>query len=194
MNINGYEIKAFADLRNANLSGANLSGADLRYANLSGANLSGADLYNAKLSGADLYNANLSGADLYNTNLSGADLRNANLCNAENIPPLPWTIIVPEGDLIVYKKVFSSQNKIPLIIKLLIPKEAKRSNATTRKCRAEYAKVLECPEVCFSGNDLSFKYEQGKIVRPTKPFDENRWNDCAPGIHFFLTREEAEKY
>lgn len=25
-------------------------------------------------------------------------------------------------------------------------------------------------------------------------FDENRWNECAPGIHFFITREEAVRY
>ncbi len=48
--------------------------ADLRWANLSGANLSGADLSEANLSGADLSEANLSRADL-----RGADLREANL-------------------------------------------------------------------------------------------------------------------
>lgn len=25
-------------------------------------------------------------------------------------------------------------------------------------------------------------------------FDENRWNECAPGIHFFITRDEAVRY
>ena len=39
MNINGYEIKPFA-----NLEGANLEGANLRVANLEGANLWGADV------------------------------------------------------------------------------------------------------------------------------------------------------
>ncbi|ECF0597811.1 pentapeptide repeat-containing protein [Salmonella enterica subsp. enterica serovar Give] len=58
-----------ADLRDANLRDANLRGADLRDANLYGANLRGADLY-----GANLYGANLRGADLYGANLRGADL------------------------------------------------------------------------------------------------------------------------
>ena len=76
-----------ADLRWANLSGANLSEADLRWANLSGANLSGANLSEADLSGADLRWADLSGADLRGAdlrwaNLSEADLRWANLSEA----------------------------------------------------------------------------------------------------------------
>ena len=194
MNINGYEIKASADLSGANLSDADLRGADLSDADLRGAALSDADLRGADLSDADLCGADLSDADLCGADLRYANLRGADLCDAQNIPCLPWTIIVPEGDLIVYKKVVSSQTQKPMVIKLLIPKEAKRSNATTRKCRAEYAKVLECPEVCYSKHNNSFKYEQGKIVRSLEPFDENRWNECAPGIHFFLTREEAEEY
>ena len=63
-----------ADLRKANLSGANLLWVDLREANLSEANLSRADL-----SWADLRRADLSGADLSWANLSGADLSGADL-------------------------------------------------------------------------------------------------------------------
>lgn len=51
--------------------------ADLRWANLSGADLSGADLRGANLREADLSGANLSGADLRWANLSGADLSGA---------------------------------------------------------------------------------------------------------------------
>ena len=54
-------------MRDANLSGANLSAADLRYANLSDADLSGANLRYANLSDADLSDADLSGADLRGT-------------------------------------------------------------------------------------------------------------------------------
>ena len=67
MKVNGYEIKPYAYLKGANLSGAdlegaNLSGADLRYANLAGANLQ-----DANLKGADLYCANLEGANVTGT-------------------------------------------------------------------------------------------------------------------------------
>jgi hypothetical protein len=67
-------ISSGADLRYANLSGADLSGADLRYANLSGADLRYANLSGANLSGANLRYANLNGANLSGANLSDADL------------------------------------------------------------------------------------------------------------------------
>ena len=63
-----------ADLRSADLSGANLSGADLGSADLSGADLSGANLGSADLSGANLRSANLRSADLSGADLSGANL------------------------------------------------------------------------------------------------------------------------
>ena len=77
-----------ADLYGANLSVAglryaNLSGANLRYANLSGANLRDANLYGADLYGANLYDADLYGANLRDANLSGANLRYANLYGAD---------------------------------------------------------------------------------------------------------------
>jgi len=81
------------DLSSANLFGANLTGADLSFAYLSdaklyGANLTGADLSRSSLNRAnlrsvDLYGANLSGAKLYGANLSDANLTGANLRNAE---------------------------------------------------------------------------------------------------------------
>ena len=72
-------IKERANLRDANLYGADLCNANLRDANLYGADLRGADLYGADLRGADLRDANLYGADLYGADLRGADLRDANL-------------------------------------------------------------------------------------------------------------------
>jgi len=71
-----------ADLRDANLSGANLSDADLRDANLRGADLRGADLRDANLRGAYLSGANLRGADLRGAYLRGAYLSGANLRGA----------------------------------------------------------------------------------------------------------------
>jgi hypothetical protein len=197
-NLHGADLRG-ADLSSADLRGADLSGAYLRYANLRGANLRGADLGGANLSYANLSGAylryanlryaNLHGADLHGADLSDTDLRYANLSYAKNIPSISHTIIIPEGDLIVYKKVSTG------IAKLLIPAAAARSSATGRKCRAEFAKVLECLPNATSIHDKTFKYVVGDIVHPIgAPYDTNRWNECAPGIHFFLTREEAENY
>ena len=72
-----------AYLVRADLEGANLRGADLVRADLEGAILIGADLIGANLEGADLTRANLTGADLTDTNLTDTDLRNANLTDAD---------------------------------------------------------------------------------------------------------------
>lgn len=65
------------DLRNSDLSGANLFGADLREVNLGNANLSLAELIRSDLSRARLYGANLTTADLSDVNLSEASLDEA---------------------------------------------------------------------------------------------------------------------
>jgi hypothetical protein len=155
-----------------------MSGADLSGAYLSGANMSGADLSGANMSGAYLYGANMSGADLYGANMYAKD---ADLVIAR-------TRILPEGDLIGYKKVEGG------IVKLLIPKEAKRSHAFGRKCRAEYAVVLEGSGKSQFTDELPIDYKVGETVRPAKPFDENWQEECASGIHFYITRIEAENH
>ena len=167
----------------ANLHGADLYGADLRDADLRDANLRGADLY-----GADLRDANLRGANLHGANLHGANLR-----DAKDIPAIAiaQTRVCAEGDIFGYKKCLNR-----IIVKLLIPKEAKRNNAFGRKCRAEYAKVIEIigADNAISQHDNSFIYKVGDIVGPTTPFDEDFTNECSTGIHFFITLEEAKNY
>ena len=182
-------------LVDANLYGADLRGANLRGANLYGANLYGADLYGADLRGANLYGADLYGADLYGADLRGANLRGANLRYAKNADyAIAQTRILPEGDIIGYKKCVDNK-----IVKLLIPKDAKRSHAMGRKCRAEYAEVLEITKgkqqlkKAISTNDNSFIYKVGETVKCDK-FDEDWTRECSGGIHFFITKLEAENY
>ena len=142
----------------------------------------------AYLRGANLYAADLRGADL-----SAANLHGANLYGAKEIPiiSIAQTRICAEGDIIGYKKCLNG-----IIVKLLIPKDAKRNNAFGRKCRAEYAQVLEVigADKAISQHDNSFTYKVGDIVRPTEPFDEDFANECSTGINFFITLEEAKNY
>ena len=164
---------------------ADLSGADLR-----GADLWGVNLERANLRGASLNGANLEGANLWEVNLRGADFSGAkNFKNYENLI-ISYTTICPEGTLIGWKKC-----RYNIIVKVEIPAEAKRSNSTGRKCRAEYVKVLEVigDEVGISQRDETIKYKVGEIVKCDK-WDDNRWQECSGGIHFFLTRLEAERY
>ena len=67
------------DLKQADLSGANLSRADLSGAILIGANLSHANLSEALLHHANLRSANLRDAGLHGASFRGADLSEANL-------------------------------------------------------------------------------------------------------------------
>ena len=169
------------------------------------ANLCGANLYGANLCGANLYGANLRGANLYGANLRDANLYGANLRGAKNAAHAQArTVICPEGAIIGWKKVELGHDDCSMtgIAKLLIPGDAKRSNASGRKCRASKAVVLALEEVDgtpFQGRAISqhcrsFIYEVGKTVYPKEPYENDRWEECASGIHFFITREEAVAY
>ena len=204
---------SYADLRSANLSSANLSSADLRSAYLSYADLRSADLSYADLRSADLRSANLSYADLRSAdlsyadlrsanlssaNLSSADLRSANLSSADINKIKHLYQIIPEiGQFIAWKKA-SGQ-----VVKIQIPAKAKRTcNLINRKCRAEYIKTLDIQNIdgsksgikkVLGDHDGKTVYEVGKITKADS-FDDSVLIDCSHGIHFFITRKEAEDW
>ena len=196
--LSGADLRG-ADLRGANLWYADLRDVNLRIANLWGANLSGANMKSANLSGANLWNADLSGTNLSDAYLKGAclwyaDLSGTNLWNAK----IDFPIACPEkGSFIAFKKV-----KDDYIVELLIPEDARRCSATSRKCRCDKAKVLSITKLngtsdgvdtVYSKYDETFAYKIGEMVE-VKDFDDNRWNECSTGIHFFITRQEAVNY
>lgn len=186
-----------ANLRGADLRYANLYNIDLRCADLNSADLNSADLRCANLSGASLYSANLRGASLYNANLYSSNLNNANLNNVKtNMYTIGYNLACSEeGSFIGYKKAGK------YIVKLLIMEDSKRNSATTLKCRCDKAKVLDIENIDTgekiestpSDYDINFIYKVGEIVKVDN-FDENRWNECASGIHFFMNKENAIKY
>ena len=119
-------------------------------------------------------------------NLCGADLRGAK--NADYA--IACTRILPEGDLIGWKKCVGD-----IIVKVRIPAEAKRSHAFGRKCRAQFVDVLEIfgADKAISRHDEKTEYKIGERVTCDK-WDEDFNNECSGGIHFFITRLEAENY
>ena len=202
-----------ANLESANLRGANLEGANLRYADLEGADLRGADLRYADLGGADLRYADLRGADLRYADLRGAglesaglgdadlrdaDLRYANLESADlegaNLPH--FQICPEEGSFIAFKALKGGK-----IAKLEIPVEAQRTSSLIgRKCRAEYAFVIAITDKNgteykegLSKHDFNFVYKVGEVVKPDS-YDPDIRVECSNGIHFFMTRKEAEEW
>ena len=200
----GANLKG-AIFRGANLRGANLKSAELAWANLSDAdlreaNFSMANLYRTNLADADLYRANLTqanlfDADLYNTNLEKVILDMAYLIGAKNIPYIPLSC-PSEGAFIGWKKVDGKY-----LVKIQIPEDARRTSATTRKCRCDKAMVLDITSLdgekhfdeVTNNNYKETIYKVGEIVYPDS-FDENRWNECSHGIHFFINKEEAINY
>ena len=193
-----YEADLYeADLYGADLRGANLRGADLRGANLYEANLRGANLRGADLRGANLYEADLYGADLYEANLRGANLRGADLRGANLYEAKGTYMACPtDGSFIGWKKASG------YIVKLQIPEDARRSSAGGEKCRCDKAYVVEIQnadgtkadiETIHSNHDANFVYTVGATVE-VSDFDGDRWNECAPGIHFFIDRRAAVEY
>lgn len=117
----------------------------------------------------------------------GADLRGAKGC---------YLSCPSAGSFIGWKKASG------YIVKLQIPEDAQRSSATGDKCRCDKALVLEIQnldgtkadvDTIHSDHDLTFVYTVGATVE-VSDFNENRWRECATGIHFFIDRRAAVEY
>ena len=182
----------FTGNRILEVEGDTLHGADLH-----GADLCEADLYGADLHGADLHGADLRGADLYGADLREADLREADLYGADLLCTVGMLQCPESGAFTGFKKLRNG-----LIAEIEILPDAKRSSATTRKCRCDKAKVAAITQkdgTPFAGehgvsqHDMYFTYKVGEVVSVDN-FDNDRWNECSTGIHFFITRQEAVDY
>ena len=145
--------------------------------------------------GAYLRGADLSGAVLRCADLSGADLRGAYLRGAKEVPYIPFAC-PSDGAFIGWKKVHGN------LVKLQIPEDARRCSATTQKCRCDKALVLSITdldginpieEIENTAQDHHVTYKVGELALPDS-FDEDRWNECSHGIHFFINKQDAIDY
>ena len=198
-------VSCGVSLANANLAGtclavADLTGADLTGADLTGADISWADLADANLKDANLKDANLKGAILKGAILEGANLERvildmAYLVGAKNIPYIPLAC-PSEGAFVAWKKVDGQY-----LVKLQIPEDARRSSATSRKCRCDKAMVLDITSLdgkehydeVVNYNYTTTVYKVGEMVYPNS-FDDYRWLECSTGIHFFINKQDAIDY
>ena len=126
------------------------------------------------------------------------------ICDSPNVKcPLSCP---SEGSFIAYKKCFRKNDPDDYIVKLLIPEDAKRSSSIGIKCRASKAVVLDIislsdkkkkVDTVYSASCLTigekFPYKIGETVYP-HDFDENRFEECSSGIHFFMNFEDAAEY
>ena len=175
-----------------------LDGTEKEFQNLRGADLRGADLWSANLWGADLRGANLEGANLTGASLWGANLWGANLSGAD----LPAFAHCPEaGAFVAFKKARTDTGFA--LVEIQIPADAARTSSLVgRKCRAERAIVTNItnlatgtrvPEAFSSHAGRAFGYRTGETIVPDK-YDPDIRVECTHGIHFFITRKEAEEY
>ena len=166
----GLAVSRGISLRGAYLKGADLTGAILREADLTGAYLTGADLKVAYLKGAYLTGADLRGADL-----EGADLPNFQICPQE-------------GGFYAWKKLNTG------VVKIYIPEDAQRTSSLMgRKCRASHVKVISGPEGKSPTHKIKLTYRVGEIVYADS-YNPDIRVECTNGIHFFMTKEEAEEW
>ena len=101
-----------------------------------------------------------------------------------------------EGSFIAWKKCADG-----VIAKLEIPADAERlTYIGSRKCRCSKALVVSLTAQDGSTfpaieglRDKSFVYKVGECAVPDS-FDPDIRIECSHGIHFFITREEAERW
>ncbi|RLC32202.1 MAG: hypothetical protein DRH37_01220 [Deltaproteobacteria bacterium] len=165
--------------------------ADFSRTLLQDVNFTGANLREANLKGAFLVLANFKDATLIGANFQNACLIDANFTLAKYNHDTIGIHPAPEGDLIGWG------SKAGVLVKLLIPAAAKRSCSTGRKHRAEYAKCIRVynssKSVKVTNSYDTLEYVEGNTVT-CHSWNDNRWEECTGGIHFFLTRQEAESY
>ena len=163
----------------------------------------------AYLSSADLSSADLSGANLLGANLLGANLSSADLSKPDGTEPALFSrfLIVPSAGQFTAWKTVCRTNGDRAIFMVRVPPRARRiSSIVGRKCRVEYARVLSAETLdgtplegetfySYRGPTESehIEYHVGDVIRC------HEWNDdirieCAPGIHCFITRDEAAEY
>ena len=207
---------AGANLAGADLAGANLAGADLAGADLAGADLTGATLARAYLAGANLAGATLARAYLADANLAGADLADANLAGANlagayladayltgvrGVDPPPFgPVTLPDWTFRAYKLCRGNDGE-RVIVTLEIPEDARRvAPLVGRKCRADKVKVIAMSVGTEAKSWHSppapakrITYRVGETVA-ADVYDPSPFIECGGGIHFFISRREAEKY
>lgn len=202
MDLSGEDLSnmdfTLSSFQNTVLDGVDFEGSTVENALFDGCSMRKANFRNAKMVTAsfrycDMRECNIEGANLY-----GAVLEFAKLDGIVSDEGTQWfRLHCPEtGAFLAYKKCVNDR-----MVQLLVPADAKRTSATLPSCRCNKAKVLTIKSFDFKENfdeawslvDENFVYRRGEWVE-VKNFNEDRWQDSTTGIHFWLTRAEAEAY
>lgn len=201
---------AGANFYKSNLNDSDFIQAFMEHTKFREANFAYASFYRIVIHNCSFPEANFFNASFSNTRFDNVDLFSSNFNKAvfnvayadktdfnEAINVAHPMACPSDGEFIGWKKCCNN-----VIVKLKIPADAKRSSAFGMKCRTNKAEVLEIQNLegeildrrfAESEFDPSFTYTIGEIVEEPN-FCEDRWKECAPGIHFFVDRKAAVDY
>ena len=171
----------------ANFSSTFACGSSFSAADLRGTNFAGADLHGSGFCGADMRGVNLEGAELGQARFLGTNIEAAAF---RNVLGRPADVLPEAGAVEGWKKCADG-----VLVRLVVPQDARRSYAFSRSCRAEFVTVLVVigADLGVSLGDPDTTYTEGGTVYPQR-FGPRWWEEDAAGIHFFTSRAEAEAF
>ena len=209
------------DVRNSMFVNTTLTGASLRISDISHTKFNELDMAKTDFTYSRICMSEFSGVNMKDSKFIDATIRQSWFCEcymcdadfnkawikdsvraftnvalAKNWPLTPLTC--PDtGSFIGWKKAYDEAG-FSKIVCLEIPADAKRLSAFGRRCRCDKAKVIGIYSrdgSPYDGEvhsmwDREFVYRVGQMVAVDN-FDDDRFKECAPGIHFFITRQEA---
>ena len=181
----------------AQLCDGKFQGADLSYCDLSFADIDYANFEDAVLKEVDLkwtrnsYWASFKNADMEDIDLKGSAIDDKAVEGAKNLfVPM---VCPEEGSFIAWKKCRDGK-----VIRLMVPEDAQRTGGSSYTCRASEVVILnifdgenECEEaICLYDDEIV--YHKGERIKDEEEFDPSLLHD-GTGIHFYITRAEAER-
>ncbi len=196
---NNYENAVLSGSRfiAAKLCDGNFRGADMSYCDLELADIDYVHFENADLSGVDLkwtrnsYWACFKEANMKDIDIIGSAINDEAVEDAKNLF-IPM-VCPEEGSFIAWKKCRDGK-----IVKLQVPENARRTGGTRYSCRASEVLILDiydgnnsCDEA-VSIDDETLVFHKGELVKHKEEFDPSLLHNGS-GIHFFITRGEAER-
>lgn len=189
-----------ADIRFANFKEADLSFDYFNEANLYEADFSDARFYHTKFVGANLCGVHFGGTYLCGTDFTKSKIYNADFSNCNF--GYDMTIEHADGKLTEYRRgkiltediIGYKKCQDDVIVTLKIPRGAIVFSINGTKCRTNKAKVI-----AIDGAKKAISYYGDMSYYVGDEFTIYDFNcvynhQCGKGIHFFMTREEAERY
>ncbi len=204
------------DLSGRDMTGLNLKRATFDSCNLSGTDFTGSDMdhvafYNNDLRGMKLVNCKARGCSFRFQDMTGIDLSGANIYASVLEDATNQDKVITDENTQWYRMRCPEEGEAFIawkcctdlrVVMMLVPRDAKRCMATMETGRASRVKVLKITSIDETENytwaqstvDPDFYYETGKWLEPANGFQEDRWKDSSPGIHFFLDRQQCVDY